>query len=367
MTIHQAKGMEFPIVFVDSLNSYPRSQHDALMAKIEAQYFIRPAFEPHSNIKYFDFWRLYYTAFSRAQNLLILTCNEDNKSPSAYFKDIYKSLPSVESKNFKLREFKFKPVKDVNIKNTYSFTSHITVYETCAMQYKFYRELEFMPVSENALLFGTLVHETIEDIHKAALRNEAHTINDINIKSWFEANYASLCRSTHSYLSDTQLQAALNHVMGYVEHRNGDWSVIKQAEVDVSLVKPDYIIQGKIDLIQGEGNTVEVVDFKSTQKPDVNDPIARERLEHYRRQLHIYAHLVEERTGQRVSKMKLYYTGETESVPTISYPYSPTAIQGTLEAFDDTVRRIMSKDFRKGAADKKTCRNCDFRHYCKIK
>ena len=365
MTIHQAKGMEFPIVFVDSMNSVPRNQNDALMTKIEDRYFKRPVFEPRDRIKFFDFWRLYYTAFSRAQDLLVLTCNENNRTPSLYFKDIYNLLPSVEGRSFNLDEFEFKTVKDVNIKNTYSFTSHITVYETCGLQYKFYKELEFMPVRENAMLFGTLVHETIEDVHRAALRDEPNTITDGNIASWFEANYASLSKSTHSYLNDAQLQAALKHVMRYVERQHGDWSIIKQAEVDVSLVKPEYIIEGKIDLIRGTGDTVEIVDFKSTQKPDVNDPTARERLELYRRQLHIYAHLVEERTGQKVSKMNLYYTGENSSVPTISFPYSPTAIQGTLAAFDDTVRRIMRKDFHKGAADGKTCKNCDFRYYCK--
>lgn len=365
MTIHQAKGMEFPIVFVDSMSSYPRAQNDVLMEKIKDRYSMRAAFEPRDRIKFFDFWRLYYTAFSRAQDLLVLTCNENNRTPSLYFKDIYNSLPSVEDRSFDLDEFEFKTVKDVNIKNTYSFTSHITVYATCGLQYKFYKELEFMPVRENAMLFGTLVHETIEDVHRAALRDEAHTITDGNIASWFEANYASLSKSTRSYLSATQLQAALKHVMRYVERQHGDWSIIKQAEVDVSLVKPDYIIEGKIDLIRGAGDTVEIVDFKSTQKPDVNDPTAREKLELYRRQLHIYAHLVEERTGQKVSKMNLYYTGENSSVPTISYPYSPTAIQGTLAAFDDTVRRIMRKDFHKGAADGKTCKNCDFRYYCK--
>lgn len=224
-----------------------------------------------------------------------------------------------------------------------------------------------MPVRESAMLFGTLVHETIEDIHKAAIRNEAHTITDSSIESWFEANYASLSKAYHSYLSETQLQTALKHVMGYVEHQHGDWSAIKQAEVDVSIVKPDYIIEGKIDLIKGAGDTVEIIDFKSTKKPDVNDPAARKRLELYRRQLHIYAHLVEERTKQKVSRMNLYYTGETDSVPTISYPYSPTAIAGTIAAFDDTVKRIIKKDFHKGAEDAKTCSNCDFRHYCKIR
>ena len=49
---------------------------------------------------------------------------------------------------------------------------------------------------------------------------------------------------------------------------NWNWDTIKDAEVDVSLVKPDYIIEGKIDLIKGAGNTVELVDFKSEKKAD---------------------------------------------------------------------------------------------------
>lgn len=43
--------------------------------------------------------------------------------------------------------------------------------------------------------------------------------------------------------------------------------MIKQAEVDVSLVQPEYIIEGKIDLIKGADGTVELVDFKSERKP----------------------------------------------------------------------------------------------------
>lgn len=365
LTIHQSKGMEFPIVFVDSLGNVPRSRNDDIMNEVEAKYFKRPAFEPHDKVKFYDFWRLYYTAFSRAQDLLVLTCNEDSGTPSKYFRDIYGTLPSFGDGSFDVNEFDFKKVKSVNIKNTYSFTSHITVYETCSRQYKFYRELEFMPVRANAMLFGTLVHETIEDIHKAALRHEEQSITAENVTSWFNSNYASLSKTEHTYLAAPQRDAALKQVLRYAERQQGNWHLIQQAEVDVSLVKPEYIIEGKIDLIKGEGDTVEIVDFKAERKPDmVSDS---EKLERYRRQLHIYAHLVEERTGQKVSRMHLYYTGEENGVPTITYPYSRTAVEGTMAAFDDTVHKIMRKDFSKCAKDSNTCRNCDFRYYCNNK
>lgn len=362
LTIHQSKGMEFPIVIVDSLSNVPRKNINELMLKIEERYFHRPAFEPYETTKYFDFWRLYYTAFSRAQDLLVLSCNEDKRTPSNYFRDIYNEIQPVESPSFDLKEFDFEPIKDVNIKNSYSFTSNITVYETCARQYKFYKELEFMPVRANAMLFGTLVHETIEDIHKAALRHEEQTITEDNISKWFDSNYVSLTKSEHTYLAGPQREAALKQVLRYVERQHEDWSKIQQAEVEVSLVKPDYIIDGKIDLIKGEGDTVEIVDFKSEHKPDMEK--MRDRLEQYRRQLNIYAYLVEQRTGKKVSKMNLYYTAEENGVPTITYPYQKTAVEGTMETFDDTVHKIMKKDFHRCADDPKICKNCDFRFYC---
>lgn len=167
LTIHQSKGMEFPIVIVDSLSSVPRKSQRELILEIEEKYFKRTAYEPYDRIKYFDFWRLYYTAFSRAQDLLVLSCNENKRTPSLYFRDIYAELQSVESENFNIGDFDFKEVKAVNLKDTFSFTSHITAYETCALQYKFYKELEFMPVRAGAMIFGMLVHETIEDVHRA--------------------------------------------------------------------------------------------------------------------------------------------------------------------------------------------------------
>lgn len=367
LTIHQSKGMEFPIVFTDSLHTVPRKDKETIIDQVIAKYSHREAFEPEDQIKFYDFWRVYYTAFSRAQNLLVLTCARDGKrTPSKYFRHIYNDLPEASSEAVDLSEFTFETVKDVNIKAKYSFTSHISVYETCPRQYKFYRDLEFSPVRVSARLFGTLVHQTIEDVHRAALRGEEHLITAENVTKWFDVNYTYLSRVERTYLAPAQQKSALGQVQRYVARQDGKWERIKQAEVDVSLVKPEYIVGGTIDLIRGEGGTVEIVDFKSEKKPDLYSTSKwhRDRIERYRRQLHLYAHLVHERTGETVSKMHVYYTGEEDSNPQLSWDYSPTAVEATMEVFDETVHKIRAREYSGCARSEKACGTCDFNAYC---
>lgn len=363
MTIHQSKGMEFPVVIIDSLNGTPRMNSDVFVEEIESKYFHRPMFEIREDIKYFDFWRLYYTAFSRAQNLLILSCFEKSghgATPSKYFEECYSRLQEYD--DIDLDDLELDIIKPVNIKDTFSFTSHIELYENCALQYKFFKELGFTQVRIGATLFGTLVHETIEDIHRAVLRKEEVTIVPENIRSWFDTNYSTLSKKEHSYLGQPQLEAAYKQILRYVEKNKHDWGKIQDTEVEVSLVRADYILQGKVDLIRGTDNTVEVVDFKSEKKPDLL--IEQEAINRYRRQLEVYAYLIEEKTGKEVSKMHLYYTGEENGVSTISFDKSKDSIEFTIREFDTVVGKIQKKDFSKKAKNKTVCQNCDMRFYC---
>jgi len=81
MTIHQAKGLEFPVVVVGSLSnqlSSPKQTDRDLRA-----FYHRPPFEPESRITLFDRMRLHYVAFSRPQKVLVLTAHEAPRTTSA--------------------------------------------------------------------------------------------------------------------------------------------------------------------------------------------------------------------------------------------------------------------------------------------
>lgn len=54
LTIHQAKGLEFPVVLVDSLDAVPRKQYTELHELLEQGYLVRPPFE-RNNDEYLQF------------------------------------------------------------------------------------------------------------------------------------------------------------------------------------------------------------------------------------------------------------------------------------------------------------------------
>ena len=109
-----------------------------------------------------------------------------------------------------------------------------------------------------------------------------------------------------SYLDPNRRAVALAHVTRYVERSRGTFANILAAEYDVSIPTESFILHGVIDLLRGEGDTVEIVDFKTDKKPDVNNLEDMVRSENYRRQLEVYSHIVEEKFGKKVSKMHLY-------------------------------------------------------------
>lgn len=363
MTIHQSKGMEFPIVVVDSLYDSPKKDSKSVLEEVYNEFSERNSFEPEEDIKYFDFWRRYYVAFSRAQELLVLTTpiisSGRNQAPSRFFSKVWEDADIYENGKTDFGEFYFNKVKESDLKQMYSFTNDIAKYERCSFEYKMFRELGFCEIRVGSTLFGSLVHQTIEDIHSAILRNEVQSI-DSKLHDWFEQNYQSLVLTEHSYLAPSAKAAAMRYVQNYFYNSKDMWENIRETEIRLSYPTEEYILNGQIDMLKGKGSTVEIVDFKTGDKPtDVSDSM----LNNYEKQLQVYAHLVEQKYGVVVSKMKLYYLNSADE-PVISFDKDERKISEMMQEFTDVVRKIEKHDFSIKTIDTSICKDCDMRYYC---
>ena len=368
LTIHQSKGLEYPVVVVGSLWDKPNDRPDEIKEYIDESILVDGVFEPRSRITGFDFKRLYYTAFSRAQNLLVLSWGSRSGGawpiPGREFVKHVSLLPSWDLNETNFSKINFEKVKEINLKKQYSFTSDILLYEKCPEQYRLFKELEFSPVRISPMLFGTLVHQTIEDIHKSILRGEELQVTEHNITNWFEENYDLLSKSSRISLAPNTKKAALSQVLKYAEREKNNWNLVSDAELEISLVKPEYVLVGSVDLLKGKGDSVEIIDFKSEALPD---GAIGGNADQYKRQLEIYAHLVEEKIGKKVSKMHLYYTGSKDDRPYVTFERNSDNIGKTVAEFDSVVKKIESKDYRMSSRPVKICGDCDFKGYCNNK
>lgn len=361
MTIHQAKGLEFPVVIVGSLN---KSHTGAQAVDRELDTFYnRERFEPESRIPGFDMMRLYYVAFSRAANLLVLTSNRQRR-PKKDFDTLLHGLPHWPSvQHALLKTPPVEPKKPINIKHHYSFTGHIQMYETCPRQYHYYREYDFAPSRKKEVFLGLLVHQTIEEIHRTVFDDTFATLNDMSIRHIIgKVHQYLLC--THPVPIDAAAiqEKAFTQVYNYFKQNRREIQQAFKIEQEISIEEDEYILTGRIDLLMKRNDQLHLLDFKVGPRPKPDD----ERLIDYERQLCIYAHALERRYQQRPERLFLYWTEEPlREDALMEIRYRPDVVQQVSHSFARTVQKVQQKDFRiTTIPEQHVCRSCDIQHLC---
>ena len=358
MTIHQAKGLEFPVVVVGSLGT--RLSSPKQIDRDLGPFYHRPPFEPENRITHFDRMRLHYVAFSRPQKVLVLTAHEP---PKDHFAHIWQGLPQwpyvrkelLSAQRFEVRE-------RMPVKKTYSFTGDLKIYETCPRQYQFFREYDFTPSRSAVIFFGLLVHQTIEEIHHIALDGTLDTLDEPRIRDLFDRTFRFLVASDVRPIGDKAREAALRQVLNYFHQNRDEMRRVIQTEVDVSFEKDCYILAGKVDLLLGGDGKLELLDFKTSPRPkDSPELIAA-----YERQLCTYAHILERRHGRHVDRLFLYWTSEARKEDALMVlPYDPRRVDAAGRHFDETVRRIQAREFAVTTPPEAAiCKECDLKMLC---
>lgn len=168
LTIHQSKGLEFPVVILASCRHSAKQARplDILVRKMNDDQARTPDIaEPLDRMDEYDTMRMFYVALSRAKNLLILAqfkgkgqstyrpmkhLIETNHFASCYQLDV-KELPACEDKSDRLP-------------HVYTYTGDYLPYKNCPRNYMVFHKYDFVPSRGQTMFFGSLVHQSIEDL-----------------------------------------------------------------------------------------------------------------------------------------------------------------------------------------------------------
>lgn len=301
MTIHQAKGLEFEVVFISGLYDSPKPAKPGFLEGFDQEDF--------SYVK--DFYRKYYTGFTRAKNLLVLLDNSEDYKISK-FSESFPRSSALKSLDFtRSEEKKEKPIL--------AYTTDIEVFKTCSLKYRFVRKLDFRALKTKALSFGTNTHKLAEYYSLEPNDREG-------LKKFIEKNQ--------------EYKIPLENFI----KREFD---IKTVEINYKLDRNFYILQGKVDLSLADGS---IIDIKTGK---YNEDI----LSTYKGQLMTYRWLILG-NHHKLNKMYLYFIEEDKLIEIAPTDFDINEIDKIARMIDRNIgyRRTDNLD---------SCKFCQMKYFCK--
>ncbi|GAC1645970.1 MAG: ATP-dependent DNA helicase [Ktedonobacteraceae bacterium] len=356
MTVHQAKGLEFPVVVLGRLDKQP-PQAGNEDRELKRFYHKQPPFEPENRISGFDLARNYYVAFSRAEHILVLSAG---KYPHKYVAPLFKTLPCYTSAHKTLLPT-ILPQKSVSKqhKRRYSFTQDITTYETCPRRYEYFHEHGFQASQPADYFVGQLVHQTLENIHRTVCKGRCDSLHADAVSKMFEKVAACLEQKSRG-IKKGDKEEAFRQVLNYFQQNQRELQYVERAEVPISFEKEEYVLTGQIDLLMRVKGKLHLLDFKTGQRQRQT----LEQLAAYERQLCTYAHIIEQRGEELPERLFIYWTGEERKQDALmEVHYQPEEAENAGHYFDTIVTRIHSRVFT-AKPGSKSCITCDLRSMC---
>ncbi|WP_100629752.1 ATP-dependent helicase [Algoriphagus formosus] len=167
LTIHQSKGLEFPYVVLGNLMKRDREPD---MKEIIVRDLMKKEGEPLERISHFDNMRMFYVALSRAKNLMILPqWKRQQQSPA--FKEMFNANEFPIIPQINIEELPDSQLEVEDLGKSYSYTGDYLNYRQCPRKYMIFRKYGFIPSRSQTMFFGSLIHQTIEDLHHLLIAN----------------------------------------------------------------------------------------------------------------------------------------------------------------------------------------------------
>jgi DNA helicase-2/ATP-dependent DNA helicase PcrA len=374
-TVHKAKGLEYPVVFVVDVESqrFPgnrRGYEGWLPAGVIQPAITRGAYQKSRN----EEARLFYTAITRAERYLYVTGAENlpggarPRSTSEFARRLVHPEISADPTQLPVGVLQSPPRRRIDETVLPTSFSQIRYYLRCPMDYRFREGFGFTPPIPEMFGFGKTVHTAVEKLHEnydaaAPSRDEAADM----ARQVFHLKHVPKSRDPVNNPGpyERARDTAVRIVETYADSYAPDFERRRQVEARFEIPARDCVISGAIDLLlrEDEGGRVldaEVIDFKAIEGGD--DPARNVDLDwtEFSLQVQLYARAAQEVLGEnaRTGSVHLLKDGQR-----IEVPVTEEAVRAAVENVEWAVRGILAADFPMRPHPEK-CAACDFNRLC---
>ena len=350
MTVHQAKGMEWPVVLIPALKAgvFPASNRGGKTpwALIPKQAIAKSErYQTDDD----DERRLFYVAMTRSQKYLHLSYSRDG-TPSIFWEDVRKSAcVSSAEHNYDDRE-RAEPQPKAESQHIRISFSDLKLYLSCPYEYKLRVVYGFESPNHIALGYGAGLHNALAEVHNRVRQGER--IADLDLEELLD-NHMRIPFARGTAYEDL-VRAAGRAIDTYLEQRGEQIPSIEFVEKDVEVhIGPDVTVTGRIDFVRrADSDEVTITDLKSTKRSQSEDISEL--------QLNLYALGYEELTGSRPDHIEIFNLDSGDSKSTRVTEQGMERNRAKAEA---AAQGILERRFDPDPAPEK-CAKCDFKGIC---
>lgn len=355
MTVHKAKGLEFPVTIVSSLSEYnfPLAPRDPMREKDNINKD-DTFYTPNKFLEYKDCSeadevnlglaeenRVIYVAMTRAQDILVLSVV--GKMPEEICK-----ISNYFNKNLDLDNMSISSVGSKPEENKLNLSySSFADYNNCPWRYNLLNKLHFKVSQKEVTKMGSIIHEALDVINQEI--KDAGEISKENIEKIAKDTY---------YLhggTDEEFDDYMDSIFDYYNEIGFDITVV-DSEVPFSIDRDNYRFNGAIDLIyKNQNGEYGILDYKNTIFKDYNR-------EKYAQQLLTYILALKNDSKYcdiEITEAKIY---AIKSRSLIDFNIGESRLATQKEEIQNTADLINSHEFNKNESS--YCNICEFLKYC---
>jgi DNA helicase-2/ATP-dependent DNA helicase PcrA len=355
LTVHQAKGLEWPIVFVPAL--VKRRFPSARTGEEQEWLFDETVFREEQRRRYegseAEERRLFYVALTRARDCVYLSCFRHQKKavpPSPFLTGV--AGERIASPTKLPLPGAPEPITDEEPPTLEVSFSDIALFDECGYRYRLGTVLGFQQEIAVELGYGKAIHHVLRRVAETA-RETGKVPNAKALETLVKEEFYLPLADKPAF--DRMYEAGRRLLSGYVKDYSGDLRRVWATERPFELHLKDGTVAGRADVILdeegGKIGSLAIVDYKLAT--------AEARDERYRRQLAVYT-AAGRGEGLNVEGAYLHELRDGTR-HTVDVTPAVTAVAVALAAL--SVKGIRQGKFA-AQPEKARCRGCEYGRIC---